>query len=623
MRFYPLLLALTLAPTAGALTIYRIGGDQPPPALDAPYEFVQLPWSQAAAAPTGQTRSLALQAGSIAPQRLDASTNLAPSIAANGGRILTIAGYGGLAAPGGDDLVLWGGLFNRRENRSHGPLKYWVFDLGGRFTIERVRFYPRQRFRFERFAESFIVGVSDGDSSRAGTRALRIAEDMDFDLVHDIRENKKAAVELGFPAVPVRRLLLAVRRNIRSLWEIAEIEIYASGFADFARYQTAVIALDGALSLGPLAWSGERPRDTRIEVRTRLGDDPDPNLYWRSTFRGGEKSLFDAAGQPLTRETYAALQLGERAGTTHDTQNWSHWSAPVALAGDADRPIGDRPRRFVQVRADFHSTSRVGARLQFLQFSASPARAAKLAAAIEPTQVRPGRTTPFTYKLLPRFDGGEPGFDRVEIDTPGRAQSVDAVRIDGRREAFVVERLDETGLVVEIPRIDVQRTLDLIEIDFSARVFQYGTVFSGRVFDSAQPHEVPQSVVAGEADVRGTSATLQVVLTETDLNSIGRVQLTSPVCTPNGDGVNDQVRIEYDLLNLTGATPVRIGLADLSGRKLRTIEHTVRSSGRYAAVWDGRDDGGALLPPGVYLLHLEVATDRDSTPATRVLSLLY
>ncbi len=641
-RSYSLLLLLGLyspLPVQG-LTIYRIGGDdQPPPELEVPYEFRHVPWSAIVPTAGAQTQSLQLQAEYIEPKQLDGSVNLLPSFVENGGSILTTGGYDGLIAPGeselaawdgdietvyqGDKSVAWGRIFNRRENRSHRYFKYWVFDLGGRFTIQKIRFYPRDRFRFERFAESFIVGVSDGDPAKDGTRELKVTEELDFDRIHNVRENTNAVVELEFPQQSVREVLFAVRRNIRSIWEIAEIEMYGTGFSAFARYESTIIDLGQPFILGPLAWAGDQPLGASIEVRTRLGDDPDPNLYWRTTFRGDEKTLFDREGKLLTQETYAALQSGERAGTTYDTRNWSDWSAPITLAAGTGSPIGDRPRRFAQMRADFHSRPAAGGRLNYLQFAASQPRAAHIIAEIEPPQVRPGQTVSFTYKILPHFTGDEAGFDQVEIDTPKRAVSIDAVRMDGRDEAFAVARLDQSGFAVQIPHIDVRRSLDLIEIDFKAQVFQYGTVFSGRVSDSTQPHEVAQSVVVGDADVQNDSATLQVVLANVGIEAIGRVELVSSICTPNSDGVNDEVRLEYDLLNLAGAALVYIDLCDLSGRKLWAIDRVAHASGRFAVVWDGRDDSGLLLPPGVYLLRLEVETDKGRDRVSRIVSLVY
>ena len=33
--------------------------------------------------------------------------------------------------------------------------------------------------------------------------------------------------------------------------------------------------------------------------------------------------------------------------------------------------------------------------------------------------------------------------------------------------------------------------------------------------------------------------------------------------------------------------------------------------GNYAREWDGRDDAGEVVPPGIYLYRIEVDTDRD------------
>ena len=132
-----------------------------------------------------------------------------------------------------------------------------------------------------------------------------------------------------------------------------------------------------------------------------------------------------------------------------------------------------------------------------------------------------------------------------------------------------------------------------------------------------------QAVVAGDVDVQNDSATLQVVLANVGIKSIGRVELGSPICTPNSDGVNDEVRLEYDLLNLAGAALVYIDVCDLSGRKLWAIDQTAHASGRFAVTWDGRDGSGLLLPPGIYLLRLEVETDKGRDRVSRIVSLVY
>ena len=61
----------------------------------------------------------------------------------------------------------------------------------------------------------------------------------------------------------------------------------------------------------------------------------------------------------------------------------------------------------------------------------------------------------------------------------------------------------------------------------------------------------------------------------------------------NGLGV--QLRIEGDAESYAGA------VYDLTGRKLRRFAGAANG----AAVWDGRDDGGRLVPPGIYFVRVE------------------
>lgn len=173
-----------------------------------------------------------------------------------------------------------------------------------------------------------------------------------------------------------------------------------------------------------------------------------------------------------------------------------------------------------------------------------------------------------------------------------------------------------------IPRIDATRTGERIEIDFRAEVFQFGTLFSGRVFDSEKPFEVRQALTAGDADPLVDGDRLSVDLLQVGQQSIRTLRLRSAVFTPNGDGVNDLAEIEYDLLNVQ-AVPVMIEVFDLAGRKVGVVAVGERSSGRFQAAWDGRGAEGDFLPPGTYLLRLVVGTDQGEDQAQAVVGLVY
>ena len=176
---------------------------------------------------------------------------------------------------------------------------------------------------------------------------------------------------------------------------------------------------------------------------------------------------------------------------------------------------------------------------------------------------------------------------------------------------------------MQIPRVDIERTEELVEITFQARVFEYDTPFIARLYDSGTPLEVPQPVTEGDADEATDSNRLRVALTDIPDRAIKTMSLSSPLFTPNGDGVNDVLEIEYELVNLSGEVPAVVGVYELSGRQVGQIDADGSGvSGRFSVSWDGRGEGG-VLAPGLYLLQLEVATDTGSYRTGRVVSIAY
>jgi hypothetical protein len=618
-----------------ALTIVRLGGeDQPLPELDTPFEFVQLAWNEVDEDRHGLSELVEIGPSFIEPLRLDPSVNLAPLLAERGGQVQALTWIGWGPANGRDVAMFdgdpataflgdgdWGGDYGVIQQKS------MIFDFGGRFLLERIRFFPRDRFLTDRFVQRFIIGLSDGDPLKKGTREYSrgIRESFfDFDLVYDITENTDAVIDLELPAVPVRQLFFEAPENTQGIWEVAEMEIYGNGFAPFASYVSNVIDLGAAASLGQLTWGGSQDEEAKVDLSMRSGVDDDPNTYWRATFRGGERTRFDVNGRPLNLSSYNKLQRGERDGTSHDTENWAFWGAAYDFEAGQGTMVGDGPQRYVQIRADFASGQKAKSRLDYVQFAVSiPPVASEALAEIVPISVPPGQVTSFTYKIKPNLASEDLGFDSIGIDTPSRAGSVDAVRISGAPVAFEVMELEDEGFVIKIPRIDVQRTEELIEVDFQAEVFKFGTVFSGRVFDSERPLEVPQSITAGNADVLEDSDQLSVDLARFGERTIRSLALNPPVFSPNGDGINDVVQIDYDLLNLVGAVPVKAEVYDLSGRSLGVVLSDQMASGRFSAQWDGRDSSGKLLPPGLYLLRLSVEADKGEDARQAILSIVY
>lgn len=63
--------------------------------------------------------------------------------------------------------------------------------------------------------------------------------------------------------------------------------------------------------------------------------------------------------------------------------------------------------------------------------------------------------------------------------------------------------------------------------------------------------------------------------------------------------------------SLADAQPISLMVLGAAGDTLRTLEHGYLPAGEHTREWDGRDEGGALLPNGLYRLRLTFHADVD------------
>ena len=139
---------------------------------------------------------------------------------------------------------------------------------------------------------------------------------------------------------------------------------------------------------------------------------------------------------------------------------------------------------------------------------------------------------------------------------------------------------------------------------------EVGTQFAGRIFDSAQPNEVRQRVVPGDAAVEIDSDRLSVK-TALSKSLVATPEISPNPFTPNGDDINDLVNISYKLLRVTSAIPVSIDIFDLSGRKVKEVYSGKDPLGEYHHTWDGTDASNNLVSPGLYLYRIDATVQSN------------
>lgn len=65
---------------------------------------------------------------------------------------------------------------------------------------------------------------------------------------------------------------------------------------------------------------------------------------------------------------------------------------------------------------------------------------------------------------------------------------------------------------------------------------------------------------------------------------------------------NQSTCIRY---KLNGSASVKLAVHDILGRQICMLDEGIRESGTHTKSWDGRDEGGLLMPSGIYLIRLQ------------------
>ena len=163
----------------------------------------------------------------------------------------------------------------------------------------------------------------------------------------------------------------------------------------------------------------------------------------------------------------------------------------------------------------------------------------------------------------------------------------------------------------------------LLEVVFTVSVLrEVGTLFSGKVSDVNDPHEVRQPVIAGNAadEIEGDQLLVTTALSKS-LLLFPQVRPSS--FTPNGDGINDAVELSYKLLRLTSPVPVAIEIFDLSGKRVRELYAGSDALGEYVHYWDGRDDVGDVVLPGLYFYKFIVELQAERETHSGIVAVAY
>ena len=486
-------------------------------------------------------------------------------------------------------------------------------NLGAVFILQRIRLLcgvlVNGECSTERGLRGYELFANDGDS-------LNFSNGQPvYSLIAQDRSHGEPQFDLSIRAQPVR--FLKLRSTGERAFQMGDLEIFGAGVTPFAHFTSRVIDLEAPANLGPVTVHiSTFDEKADILFSTKTGIVPGDSLYYQQTGIPGEfeevpQNQFDRTLDP----SYAGV-------VRENGRDWSAWSPPYAKA-NLNLGVVDSPdnRRYIQFDFRFISnglTDKVVVDSLTLDYTV-PAIADSIVAEIDPPRANIGQTNEFTYYLRSVLSGANRGFDTIFISTPFQGRAT-AVEVDGLPVDYTQEATDGE-LKVTFPDDRVEQSSQVVKVRFDNLMTVSGTEFRGWVGDS-QSDAFPQRVIGGDADGEVDSNTL-IVGGQLEDKLFTEVSFSSPVITPNGDGRNDEIQLDYILLKATNQVQIDVAVYDLGGRIVRRLYDQRDLSGPNTVLWNGRDDHGGLVPPGVYVMRLAADTDGGETAQIRSVAVAY
>ncbi len=543
------------------------------------------------------------------------------------------------------------------------PDDWYTVDLAIPVPVDSVAFFPPQRglhpvlgqlYR-DLFPRGYAVSratvptgwlISDEEPNDTGRSSSYhpLAE-----VVSQTFGNPRSVVGLAFP-LRFTRFLRVYFGGVAQTFSVAEIKAFGRGFPAEARYVSVPIAVDQRrpVSYGSVRWHLSRFRlaadgsvvpdslaPVRLELRTRTGLDDEPRVYHVFDELGRQQVVDKAAflAATVARTQFQVGSAGSRGAITEDTEGWDPWSSPYQVSGEEIRSADARP--YLQFRFQLLTDDPLAfGRLDSLSIEYSPLLAANVfgevsvagqgpAAAV--AELPMGADTVLVYDLRAVFDSADQqGFDGVQLDVPAgmRFVGLEAGTPLAPVAPDSVIQVSPERLRLSFASHRITRTANVpLRVRLRGAVYQSSTYLTGTVLDS-RGTRLPQTITPGDASAEVATNSVQLRSSQVRVQVLQAVDVHPAVLTPNGDGVNDLAAVGFALFGVEEAG-VQVAVLDLAGREVARLPGGRPSAGVHAVSWDGRDGHGTVVPPGVYLVQVEVKVDRGTYRVVRPLTVAY
>ena len=514
-----------------------------------------------------------------------------------------------------------------------------VIDLAGAFFVDNVRTLqasssPPGAFR------AYRIELSDGSTNAGGSLAWKTIGGYD-----DISRDEKYH-DFKFPLSKVEHLSFTYRLHVGGgRHGLSEVQLFGEGFMPESRIasifpgESPFIELgDNAQNLASIEWDADIPLGTDLILQTRTGDTVQRIIHYYK--KNGEEYPGSDEEAKTAYETdlkfFGETSVGDAVAETIPGEGWSAWSQRYFNSGD--KITSPSPRKFVAIRATFRTeVPLIAATLRSLTLNFTTPVAKAVVGEVLPAKLKEiGTKQQLSYLIRSTFESSNRGFDEILIEAPAgvKMQFKQAiVDITGQESAiytaespgFAVLADDSDSLWVRLPAsIKTTSGTASVELRFEATIFGFTTFFDGSIGNSSFVNSWQR---VDDGDANGiTDSEKTVVLALEGGEVLSSIKTDRAVITPNGDGINDEMAVDFSLLRVGTAAPLQVRIYDLSGRLLRQLRNESISPGRHTVIWTGVDDTGSLVPPGIYLLKIDIDVDsmaRKNTSVNRLVHVTY
>ena len=505
----------------------------------------------------------------------------------------------------------------RMTPRNSAPVQL-VVDLGATFWSDDIRLIVDRDTRQSTGSLSgYRIEGSDGTRAAGDELVWEI-------LTPDERLNIPSGLwrtEDTFDLRKTRYVRLTFLNTVTEVYSSAiylhEVQVYGAGYAPDVVLESPVMDLGPHRAISFVWWQGDTPPDTDIEIRTRTGD----RMKIIERF-------FDIDGNEVTERRWNRLPgflRGPSVASEVPGDDWSTWSVPYAYSGQLVR--SPTPSRYVQLQVRLLSDDpEVFAAVRSLSFDTFPPLVHHAIGEIMPEDAaRAGALE--TFALFAKLSAvpSDLGFDELVLTSSyGPKLVLESLQMapeDELREArelsgddFMLVPTRPDSIHLRFPHRILPVQEQVVAIRFSSSILRKGTRFRAYLRNRSLPG-TPQEIRDGDATFLSDTQTMTVGV-PVDREVLGDVRTHPNPFTPNGDGVNDVLELTFPVFNAYPPEAAGVTIMDLQGRSHRRLTAGATGvSGFHTVQWDGRDEAGRLVPPGLYLVR--VLFDTSAREATR------